>query len=158
MNKQQSTSKVDLTDEFLAQEMTLEGIKYHRHRNGGGWVSEKAQVDETVWVGVLAFVHNGVVKDNVTITDRAVVYNGVIKDNVVISDRAVVNCSGQQNGEPNASGSVHICGLAKVFGLVMLSDLVRVSGSAKVFGTVRLSGSIRIFGSAMIFDKKRKVA
>lgn len=73
--------KADLTEEFLSQTMTIDGVKYHRHIHGGGWVSEKAQVDETVWVGVFAVVHNGVVKDQ-----------------AVIADRAIVDCSGLQSG------------------------------------------------------------
>ncbi len=92
--------KADLTEEFLSQTMVLDGIEYHRHRHGGGWVSEKADVEETVWIGPFAVVHNG-----------------VIRDQVILHDRATVNCTGLQDGaDSNISDSARVYGLARVFG------------------------------------------
>ena len=105
--------KADLTEEFLAQTMTINGVKYHRHRNGGGWVSEKAKVEDTVWVGVFAVVHNGVAKDK-----------------AIIHDRAVINCDSLQEGaDSNLSDSAWVFGSA------------RVSGSARVFDSAWVSGN-----------------
>lgn len=97
--------EAELTEEFLSQTMTLDGVKYHRHKHGGGWVSEKAKVDETVWVGPLAIIHNGIVKDQ-----------------AVIHDQAVINCDGLQDGaEFNIGDSAQVYDSAWVFGSARVS-------------------------------------
>ena len=128
--------KAALTNEFLAQTMVLDGVKYHRHKHGGGWVSELAQVDETVWVGALAIVHNGVVKDQ-----------------VVIHDGAAIDCDGLQDGvDANLSGSARVYGSAVVSGSARVYGSAVVSGSAWVYGSAVVSDSARVYGSAVVSD------
>lgn len=86
--------------------ITINGVTYKRHKNGGGFVSEKATVEETVWVGIFAVVHNG-----------------VIKDQVIIHDRAVIDCDRVADGE-----------IANLYGSAIVSDSASVYGSARVYG------------------------
>ena len=126
--------KADLTDEFLTQTMTIDGVKYHRHKNGGGWVSEKAQVEDTVWVGVFAVVHNG-----------------VIKDQVIIHDRAVVDCDNLQEGtDSNLSGSAQVYGSARVYGSAQVYDSAWVYDSARVYGSAWVYDSAQVYGSGYL--------
>lgn len=135
--------KAKLTEKFLSQTMTLNGVEYHRHKHGGGWVSEKAKVDETVWVGPLAIIHNGVVKDQ-----------------AVIHDNAEVNCDDLQAGaEFNIGDSARVFdsalvfGSAWVFGSAMVCDFARVSDLARVFGSAQVFGLARVFGSARVYGQ-----
>lgn len=121
--------KAGLTEEFLAQTMVLDGVMYHRHKHGGGWVSDKARVDETVWVGPLAIVHNG-----------------VIIEQAVIHDHAEINCDGQQECGYNIGGSAQVHDSARVFGSS------RVYDSAEVYGSARVYDSAQVFNSAQVFD------
>jgi len=128
--------KAILTEEFLSQVMFLDGVRYHRHRHGGGWVSEKARVERNVWVGPLAIVHNG-----------------VIKDQVVISDMASINCMGTQVGfDSNISGSARISGSAHILGFTHISDSAHIFSFARVSGSARVSDSAQISDSAHILD------
>ena len=135
--------KADLTEEFLSQTMTIDGVKYHRHRHGGGWVSEKARVDDTAWVGVFAVVHNGWVADQ-----------------AVIHDRAIIDCSGQQDGKPNVggsaivSGSAQVYGLARVYGSAIVSDQARVYGSAQVYGAVGVQGTGEVYEQTDVVETR----
>ena len=119
----------DLTPEFLEQTMIMNGVKYHRHPNGGGWVSEKAQVDDTVWVGAFAVIHNGVVKDQ-----------------AIIHDRAVVDCDGLQDGADfNVGGSAQVLNSAQIL------------DSAQIFDSIHPFGLIRMYGSAQIWETENEI-
>ena len=37
--------------------ITLDGVKFHRHPNGGGWVADTAKVANTAFVGLFARVY-----------------------------------------------------------------------------------------------------
>ena len=37
--------------------MTLDGVSFHRHSNGGGWVADTAKVANTAFVGLFARVY-----------------------------------------------------------------------------------------------------
>jgi hypothetical protein len=120
--------------------MVLDGVKYHRHVNGGGWVSEKAQVDDTAWVGFFAMVKNGVVKDQ-----------------AIIHDTAIVNCDGLQSGaKGNVSGSARVYGSAHIWDSACVYDSANVYGSAHiwdsacVYGSAHVSGSARVYGSGYL--------
>jgi tetrahydrodipicolinate N-succinyltransferase len=115
--------------------MVLNSIKYHRHKNGGGWVSEKANVEETVWVGFFAIVHNG-----------------VLKDQCIIHDRAEINCNDLQKGaKANISDSARVYDSTWVYGSASVSGSARVYDSAWVYCSASVSDSARVYGSASVF-------
>jgi len=63
---------------------------YAQHSNGGGWVSNKASVAASVFVGPNAVVNGGKVSGNARIEDFAVVNGGTISGNAVVRGRAFV--------------------------------------------------------------------
>ena len=84
-------------------------INGHVHKNGGGWVSNTASVDASVFVGANALVlgtsaitgnvkidgnarvEDAVIKDNVSITGNVNIWKGRYSDNVIIKDNAILN-------------------------------------------------------------------
>lgn len=64
---------------------------YARHKNGGGLVSDKAKVDETVYVGYDAVVNGGTITGNARIYDKVVVDGGTISGNALVYGRALVS-------------------------------------------------------------------
>ena len=83
----------------------LENSLGARHKNGGGWVSRNAQVDETAYVG-----------PNAMVLDYA-----QVRDSASIEDFAIVSGEG-----------VTICDHAKVFGKAIVCGSADVSGYARV--------------------------
>ncbi|WP_263063307.1 Svx/AvrXca family virulence/avirulence protein [Dickeya dadantii] len=61
-----------------------------RHRNGGGWVAEGAQVDDTAYVGPYAKVLGGKVLGNARIEDHAIVLDGTVSDNARVSGLTII--------------------------------------------------------------------
>ena len=104
-------------------DLVVDGIRYHRHPNGGGLVAETARVAETAYVGPFALV-----KDKAQVLDEA-----RIEDRAVISEKAVIREKAQ------VSGSALVCDSALVYGST------RVCGSARVFGSALVYGSARVF-------------
>ena len=87
----------------------INNIKYFPHSNGGGLVSELAEVDKTVYVAPEAIVHGGTVKDNVKILDNAQVFdNAIISDNAEIYDNAQVFGNSIVTGNAKISGDIKI--------------------------------------------------
>ncbi|PIS35890.1 MAG: hypothetical protein COT36_00060, partial [Parcubacteria group bacterium CG08_land_8_20_14_0_20_38_56] len=60
--------------------ITVYGVKYYHHSNGGGLVAETAKVAETAYVGPFALV-----KDEAQVLDKA-----RIEDRAVISEKAII--------------------------------------------------------------------
>lgn len=60
------------------------------HPNGGGWVSNNANVASSVYVGPYAIVRSGNISGNVRIEGHAWVESATVRDNVVIRDQACV--------------------------------------------------------------------
>lgn len=61
-----------------------------RHRNGGGWVADGAQVEETAYVGLYAKVLGGKVLGNARIEDHAIVLDGTVSDNARVSGLTII--------------------------------------------------------------------
>ncbi|MGM3191648.1 Svx/AvrXca family virulence/avirulence protein [Dickeya dadantii subsp. dieffenbachiae] len=61
-----------------------------RHRNGGGWVADGAQVDDTAYVGPYAKVLGGKVLGNARIEDHAIVLDGTVSDNARVSGLTII--------------------------------------------------------------------
>ena len=149
--------KADLTEEFLAQTMEISGVKYHRHKHGGGWVSEKAKVDQTVWIGPFAVVHSGVIKDQVVINDHAVIDCPIlqVKTSSNLSDSAEVSGFARVCDSARVYGDAWVCGSARVYGDAQVFDSARVFGFARVYDDARVYGDAQVFDSARVYDDAR---
>ena len=137
---------------------------YSQHANGGGWVSNKANVAATAYVGPNAVVNGGTVSGGARIEDFAVVNGGTIGGNAVVRGRALVtsgSISGDAILEDDAwlvSGT--ISGNAKVGALSVIVNST-VTDNAQVYGVMwavvdkKLSGTAQLRGDLENnFDKE----
>ncbi|WP_254917977.1 DUF6055 domain-containing protein [Fibrobacter sp. UWB3] len=137
---------------------------YAQHSNGGGWVSNKAKVAATAYVGPDAVVNGGTVSGNARIEDFAVVNGGTISDNAVVRGRALVtagNISSDAVLEDDAwlvSGT--ISGKAKVGALSLIVNST-VTDNAQVYGVMWAVSGKKLSGTAQLrgdlennFDKE----
>ncbi len=110
-----------------------EGVAGHAHVNGGGFVADTAEVDDTVYVG----------------KNAKVLGTSVVKGNAVITDYAVVK-------NANISGSAKISDYACVYGFwwasPTVSDNAKIGERAVVTAGASISGNARIMGNAYILD------
>ena len=94
--------RLEVLDGLKTRALFLQrSAKGHRHTNGGGFVSDSANVAETAYVGPDAMVLDGAtVKDNACIKEFAVVIGpkAVVSDNAKISGRAWVAGNVQVGG------------------------------------------------------------
>ena len=129
---------------------------YAKHANGGGWVSSKAKVAATAFVGPDAVVNGGTVSGNARIEDFAVVNGGSVGDNAVVRGRALVSdgsVAGDAVLEDDAwlvNGTVS--GHAKVGALSIIAGNTTVKDDAQVYGVMwavtdkKLSGTAQLRG------------
>lgn len=114
----------------------------HIHANGGGWVSNSATVDASVFVGPqalvrgtsrltgnvrvegTAWVENAVLTDNVVVSGNGRIFSGSFSGNVQVTDNAVLNYC-------NASGSVVVKQNALLWGATLGNGVV-VGGDAEI--------------------------
>jgi len=126
---------------------------YKKHVNGGGLVSGKAKVAETVYVGPDAVVNGGTVSGNARIEDFAVVNGGTIGDRAVVRGRALVTAgtiSGDAILEEDAwlvSGT--ISGKAKV-GAISIIVNSTVTDNAQVYGVMWAVNGKKLSGTAQL--------
>ncbi len=134
-------------------EGTATGFK--RHENGGGWVSTKANVAATVYVGPNAVVNGGTISGNARIEDFAVVNGGTIGGKAVVRGRALVTAGTMGDNavlEDDAwlvSGT--ISGNAKVGALSIIvnstiTDDAQVQGVMWAVADKKLSGTAQLRG------------
>ena len=124
-------AKIILGEKEEIQLFEVNGVKYHRHPNGGGLVAETARVAETAYVGPFALV-----KDKAQVLDEA-----RIEDRAVISEKAVIREKAQ------VSGSALVCDSALVYGSTRVCGSARVFGSAQVYDSAWISGLAQVCGS-----------
>lgn len=104
------------------------GVTWHRHPNGGGWVSETAYVEGTAMVGVKA-----VVFENARVYERAKIYG-----------------SAKVRGDAECYGACHIHGLATVTERAKVFDAARVLGKVILCGDVEVGGQSLVRGDSVI--------
>ena len=132
-------------------EGTATGFK--RHENGGGWVSTKANVAATVYVGPNAVVNGGTISGNARIEDFAVVNGGTISGKAVVRGRALVTAGTMGDNavlEEDAwlvSGS--ITGNAKVGALSIIVNTT-VTDDAQVQGVMWAVSGKKLSGTAQL--------
>lgn len=126
---------------------------YTRHSNGGGWVSSKAKVAATAYVGPDAVVNGGTVSGEARIEDYAVVNGGTISGKAVVSRRALVT-SGTISDNARltddawlVSGSVS--GNAKVGALSIIVNST-IADDAQVYGVMWAVASKKLSGTAQL--------
>ena len=115
------------------------GVRGHAHSNGGGFVADSANVDDSVYVApdaqVLGFA---TVSGNARILGHAVVANGAkVSGNAIIGDSAVV------------TGSATVDENARVLESAFVTDTYHVTGNATVKGTAFLYAKGTATGQAM---------
>ena len=123
----------------------------HIHSNGGGWVSNSASVDDSVYVGPNAMVlGDAKLTGNVRVEDYAVVANSVTaKDNAVISGHAVVDGGGLVYDNGWKYGSVELSGNAVISGSAVVTNSCSVSGNAKVQQKAYLAEAVKLTDNAV---------
>ncbi len=126
---------------------------YAQHSNGGGWVSNKAKVAATAYVGPDAVVNGGTVSGNARIEDFAVVNGGTISGNAVVRGRALVTAGTIGDDavlEEDAwlvSGT--IIGKAKVGALSIIVNST-VTDNAQVYGVMWAVSGKKLSGTAQL--------
>ncbi|MBI4057583.1 MAG: hypothetical protein HY399_08570 [Elusimicrobia bacterium] len=139
-------------------------VPAHQHKNGGGWVENTAQVEESVYVGPQAQVYGTAeVIGGTVVQDRAQIYEGAQVIGGIIAGEARVHSfpgDPQRMGHSFLSGHFEINGKAEVSEnatvFASLDSHVTVGGNAKVKGRSRLSGfmavtdNVEICGDALL--------
>lgn len=119
---------------------------YHVHANGGGLVSDGANVADSVYVGENAKVMGrATVSGNVRIEDYAVVQDSAeVKGNAVIGGYAII----AENAVVSGNARVDDTGL--VMGRTNISENAKVIESACVYGNTKMSGNAVAKGIAFV--------
>lgn len=100
----------------------------HRHANGGGWVSDAAQVADSAYVGPGARVFGGTVSGNARIEDHATVYGGAVSGNAVVKGISVLLTDAHVDGNAVIDTNFQ--------SFDYFNDSPQVSGTAQVRGAV----------------------
>ena len=127
---------------------------YAQHSNGGGWVSNKAKVSESVYVGPDAVVNGGTISGKARIEDFAVVDGGTISGNAVVRGRALVTAGtiGDDAVLEDDAWLVGgtISGKAKVGALSIIAGNTTVTDNAQVYGVMWALTDKKISGTAQL--------
>ena len=127
---------------------------YHTHSNGGGLVSNSANVADTVYVGPDAMVRgNATISGNVRLEDHAVVQDyaqvkdnavisgyGIVAENAVVSGNARVGDTAMVMGASKISGNAKVIESACIYGNTTMTDNSCAKGTAFVLANAALSG------------------
>jgi carbonic anhydrase/acetyltransferase-like protein (isoleucine patch superfamily) len=104
------------------------GIEWHKHPNGGGWISSTAYVEASA-----------------SISGRAAVFG-----NARVLDRTRVYGSARIAGNAECFGAPHIHGRAVVGGNAKVYDAAKVLGDAQVYGYVEVGGQSVVRGDVVL--------
>ncbi len=127
-------------------------VEGHIHPNGGGFVADTVEIDDSVYVGQDAMVlGNSVITDKVVITDHAVVNNATISDNARISDYACVY--GFWWATPTISGNAKIGENAVVTAGASVSGNARIMGNAYLLDEYSVTDNATVKGTAYCYGK-----
>ncbi len=119
---------------------------YAKHANGGGWVSGKAKVDASVYVGPDAVVNGGTVTGDARIEDFAVVNGGTVGGKAVVRGRALVSGGSMADNAILEEDAWLVSGTLK--------DDVRV-GALSVIVNSTVSGKAQVHGVMWPVDGKK---
>lgn len=113
----------------------------HLHTNGGGWVSNSANVASSVYVGPYAIVRGGTISGNARIDGYAMVDGGNISGNAIVRDNACVY-------NATLSSSAIVEGNAWMEG-GSVANTANIKGNAMLFAG-NFGGSVVVGGDAEI--------
>lgn len=102
--------------------------RWHKHPNGGGWVSDSAYVEASA-----------------SISGRAAIFG-----NARILDRTRVYGSSRIGGNAECYGAPHIHGRAVIGGNAKVYDAAKVLGDAQVYGYVEIGGTSVVRGDVVL--------
>lgn len=120
-------------------DLIINGVHYHHHPNGGGWVAETASVDESVWVGGLVFVHGKPrISENVVLLDMV-----EIDGSPTISGNAVLSNWTKVWGSPTICGNVRTYQHTRIFDKAVLEDYA-ILVQTSIFGKAYAGGECLI--------------
>ncbi|MFH6991602.1 DUF6055 domain-containing protein [Flavobacterium sp. FlaQc-48] len=111
------------------------------HTNGGGWVSNNANVASSVFVGPYAIVRGGTISGNARIDGYAMVDGGNISGNAIVRDNACLY-------NATLSGSAIVEGNAWMEG-GSVANTANIKGNAMLFAG-NFGGSVIVGGDAEI--------
>lgn len=103
-----------------------------RHPNGGGWVSAKAEVAPTAYVGPYARVLAGKVLDKARIEDHAIIAGGVVQDNARVAALSVIRADTVVKDKAQVATSF--------MGIGEFERGITLSGTAQLYGDVEQRG------------------
>ncbi|MEH2919581.1 Svx/AvrXca family virulence/avirulence protein [Samsonia erythrinae] len=110
----------------------------HRHANGGGWVSQSANVAPTAYVGPYARVIGGNVMDNARIEDRATILSGTVEGHAVVGGLTVMQ--GDTVVRDNARLHTVFMGPGAFERGIVLSGSAQMRGDAEIRGASASQG------------------
>ncbi|WP_109587921.1 T9SS type A sorting domain-containing protein [Hallerella porci] len=121
--------------------------------NGGGYVSNNANVAASAYVGENAVVNAGTVSGNARIEDFAVVDGGTISGDAVVKSRAYVTSGTISDKAVLEDDAWLVSGAikdnAKVGALTVLKNTT-VSSYAQVYGVMRIMSDKQVSGTAQL--------
>lgn len=126
---------------------------YTVHSNGGGYVSNTANVEPTVYVGPKAVVSGGTLSGTVRVEDFAVVSGGTISGNVVIRGRALVSGGVMSDYAILEDDAWLVSGTIKENAKVGALSIVKnstISGSAEFYGVMWPLSDKTLTGTAQL--------
>lgn len=104
------------------------GATWHKHHNGGGWVSETAYVEASA-----------------SVSGRAAVFG-----NARVLDRTRVYGSSRISGNAECYGAPHIHGRAVIGGQAKIYDAAKVLGDVQIYGYVEVGGTSVVRGELVL--------
>jgi carbonic anhydrase/acetyltransferase-like protein (isoleucine patch superfamily) len=104
------------------------GVTWHKHHNGGGWVSETAYVEASA-----------------SVSGRAAVFG-----NARVLDRTRIYGSARISGNAECYGAPHIHGRAVVGGNAKIYDAAKVLGDVQIYGYVEIGGTSVVRGDVVL--------
>ncbi len=153
--------QIGITEEPISEEPPQEirdlqpGATWRKHPNGGGWVSDTATVEDSVYVSEDSAVYEkAVVRHQVKLIGTVRVYGfAAVLEDVQLSDRVQVFGSAKVSDRATISGRVQIKDSAEVYDTAVIGNSVEVGQEAKIYGNASLNDSVRVYGNAEVFDK-----
>jgi cytoskeletal protein CcmA (bactofilin family) len=107
-----------MSDNNLEYIYEIDGKKYRKHKNGGGYVASTALVYDNVFVS-----KNSMVKDYAVVQGNVRLYNNVIVE-----------------------GCAHVCGDCELNNDVVVTGHASVEGDIAIFGSAIVSGHVKLYG------------
>lgn len=163
-SKQQYPYSVTINGADIVKRNVNTGINpwesYHNHPNGGGLVSDIAEVDNSVYIAPEAKVLGGakvtgnvriedhaVVQDNASVSGNAVVGGyAIVAEDAVVSGNARIDDCAVVAGQANISGNARVIESAWVYSTYSIKDDACAKGMAFCMATGSLSGQAVVDG------------